>query len=64
MWSLKKQTQGCMCGCFANTKGHEFVFQPNYVSCGQVKPSVLAGPLTTGTCVTFREPSCRLFSRR
>lgn len=64
MCSLKKRTQGGMCGRFAGTKGHEFVFQPNYVSCGQVKPSVLAGLLTTGTCVTFRAPSCRLFSRR
>lgn len=52
MCSLKKQTDGCVHGRFANTKEHEFVFQPKYWSCGQLKPEVLAGSLTAGNYVT------------
>ena len=51
MCSLKKQTDGRICGRFANTKEHEFVFQPKYWSCGRLKPKVLAGSLTAGSYV-------------
>lgn len=46
-----KQTDGCICGCFANTKEHEFVFRLKYWSCGQLKPEVLARSLTAGNYV-------------
>lgn len=61
MCSLKKQTDDCMCGGLANTKKHEFAFQPKYGSCGQLKPEVLAGSLTVGNDVTVRETLRRMF---
>lgn len=55
MCSLKKQTDGCMCGCLANTKEHEFVVQPKCGSCGELTSEVLAGSLTGGNYVTVRD---------
>lgn len=57
MCSLKKQGDGRFCGHFVNTKEREFVFQPKYWSCGQLKPEVLAGSLTAGIYV--REASAQ-----
>lgn len=55
MCSLKKQTDGYMCGCLANTKEHEFVVQPKCGSCGELTSEVLAGSLTVGNYVTVRD---------
>lgn len=55
MCSLKKQTDGCMGGCLANTKEHEFVVQPKCGSCGELTSDVLAGSLAVGNCVTVRD---------
>lgn len=62
MCSLKKQTDGCMCGCLANTKEHEVVVQPKCGSRGELKSEVLAGSLAVGNYVTVREPPRRLLA--
>lgn len=60
MCSLEKQTEGCVCGGLANTKKHEFAFQPKYGSHGQLKPEVLADSLTVGNDVPVRETLRRM----